>query len=498
MSNHNQSFELERKFIAGIMKYPEVYNDVALFFEAEALKSERSSVHYNIYKSIEKIIGEGSSLDPVIIANYLGDLRVDFLDNISVLEYLNSIDMIRTSEKITTDSAKAIMVLFTRRNIRSIGFQIANSIDELGSDASIKEMVSTADSTYNKLSYYTNKHQKPVDLFEKAQWDIENRGDAPKENAGFVGPHKLMHGIYGEILKPGNISCIVARTGVGKTNFTTDYALKTGLKYDIPVLHFDNGEMSEREIMDRLVSNLSEVPYSYVENGTWRKNMEYTRRVRDTLSLVKDHRFIYFDIGGKKPDEIMNTLIRTYYSEIGRGNPLIFNYDYIKMRSANMSYGQAKHEAIGDLLDNFKQVINSEIKHHDEPMISMITSAQTNRLGIVNNRSRQEIVQDESVVALSDEISKLASHLFLLRQKTDDEIHSDPIGFGSHVLQSLKCRHLGEQKDRHFNKVVMPDGTNASNYLLFQYNKYFAFDECGDLHKMVKHMNVEGNLEESG
>ena len=49
-------------------------------------------------------------------------------------------------------------------------------------------------------------------------------------------------------------------------------------------------------------------------------------------------------------------------------------------------------------------------------MVAMMTSAQTNRSGIVNNRSSADIVEDESVVALSDEISKLVSHLFLLRR----------------------------------------------------------------------------------
>ena len=494
MSKTNQSLELERKFLAGIMHDPQSYNDVALFFRSEALKTERSAVHYNIFIAMEKILTDSTSLDPVIVANLLGDLRVDFLDNIPILEYLNSIDLIRTSKETTTESAKALMVLYTRRSIKSMGFRIAEEIDELEPDTAIKDIISTADQVYNSINLYTNLIQRPIDLFEKAQWAIEERGNDPQKEYGLKGPHKMINSIYGPILKGGNISCIVARTGVGKTNFTIDYAMQTGLKYNIPVLHFDNGEMSEDEIMNRLISNLSKVPYKDIEHGTWRNDPEYTRRVRDALAIIKDQKFIYFDVGGKKPDEVLNLLRRTYYSQIGRGNPLIFNFDYIKMRSSSLSYSQSKYEAIGDLLDSFKQIINTEIKHHDVPMIAMMTSAQTNRSGIVNNRTSAEIVEDESVVALSDEISKLVSHLFLLRQKTDDEIHSEPDGWGTHKLIPFKARHLGEEKSRHFTKVTMPDNTKKSNYLLFEYDNNFSFVEKGDLHQMVKHMNTHGEF----
>ena len=163
MSKTNQSLELERKFLAGIMHDPQSYNDIALFFRSEALKTERSAVHYNIFIAMEKILTDSVSLDPVIIANLLGDLRVDFLDNIPILEYLNSIDLIRTSKETTIESAKALMVLYTRRSIKSMGFRIAEEIDELEPDTAIKDIISTADQVYNSINLYTNMIQRPID-----------------------------------------------------------------------------------------------------------------------------------------------------------------------------------------------------------------------------------------------------------------------------------------------------------------------------------------------
>ena len=47
--------------------------------------------------------------------------------------------------------------------------------------------------------------------------------------------------MYGSLLRPGNITVIVARSGVGKTQFCIDFVTKTSEKYEVPILHFDNG-----------------------------------------------------------------------------------------------------------------------------------------------------------------------------------------------------------------------------------------------------------------
>ena len=49
----------------------------------------------------------------------------------------------------------------------------------------------------------------------------------------------------------------------------------------------------------------------------------------------------------------------------------------------------------------------------DLPVIPMITSVQSNRSGITNNRNAQNIVDDESIVSLSDRITQFCSHMFI-------------------------------------------------------------------------------------
>ena len=77
--------------------------------------------------------------------------------------------------------------------------------------------------------------------------------------------------------------------------------------------------------------------------------------------------------------------------------------------------------AAGKLLegwfDKFKQLIQKELCFNGKPAVAMLTSVQSNRLGITNNRNSENVVDDESIVSLSDQITQFCSHLFYLDKK---------------------------------------------------------------------------------
>ena len=143
------------------------------------------------------------------------------------------------------------------------------------------------------------------------------------------------------------------------------------------------------------------------------------------------------------------------------------------------------------MVDKFKQLIQKELCFSEGPTVSMLTSVQSNRLGITNNRSSDNIVDDESVVSLSDQITQFCSHLFLLRKKTMDEIQSEPEDFGTHKLISLKYRWLGRDVHRALQPVEMPDGTKRNNYVNLHMEN-FGIEEKGDLQDLVDNLNSEG------
>tara|TARA_Y100000310_G_C20593156_1_gene769156 strand:- start:424 stop:1437 length:1014 start_codon:yes stop_codon:yes gene_type:complete len=329
---------------------------------------------------------------------------------------------------------------------------------------------------------------------------IEERGESPIYEFGMMGPHKRVNEIYGSLLRPGNITVICARAGVGKTQFCMDYTTKVAEKYNVPVLHFDNGEMSKTELLVRQCAALSGVPLHLLETGLWRRaGNEIVKKVREVWPKIKKLKFYYYNVAGMDVSEMITLLKRFYFSEVGRGNRMVFSFDYIKTTSESNKGNRNEWELVGHMVQKFKDCIHAEIQHNGDPIIPMITSVQSNRQGIVNNRRAENIVDDESIFSLSDRIVQFASHAFILRKKTEDEMEEEP-AFGTHKLKCVKFRHLGEDFAGAIHPVRMPDdlgGGLQQNYIHLDFNN-FAFAEKGDLRDMVRYLDEDPRIRQDG
>lgn len=299
--------------------------------------------------------------------------------------------------------------------------------------------------------------------------------------------------MYGSILRPGNITVVVARSGVGKTQFCMHYATQVSAKYDVPVLHFDNGEMSKEELIMRQCASISGVPSHLLESGEWRQAGEdVVNKVRSTWDKVKNLKFYYYNVGGMDVDSMVSTLKRFYYAKVGRGNPMILSFDYIK--TSNESSGNKNEwQIVGEMVDKFKKCVQKEILHDGLPIISMITSVQSNRYGITNNRNAQNIVDDESIVSLSDRIIQFCSHMFILRNKTADEIEVEGGGFGTHKFINIKSRHLGKDIAGALEPVQIGDALRK-NLVNLEF-KNFNITERGDLRDVARSLDGGADIE---
>jgi replicative DNA helicase len=308
-----------------------------------------------------------------------------------------------------------------------------------------------------------------------------------------MGPHEKINDIYGSLLRPGNITVIVARSGVGKTQFCMDYATKVSSQYNVPVLHFDNGEMSKEELIIRQCAALSGVPAYLLESGKWRQAGQNTvDKVRSVWSKVKKLKFYYYNVGGMDVDSMINTLKRFYYSKVGRGNNMVFSFDYIKTSSDGITGNKNEWQLVGEMVDKFKKCIQKEIVEDGSPVVPMITSVQSNRSGITTNRNAQNIIDDESIVSLSDRITQFCSHMFILRSKTNDEIAEEGNQFGTHKLINVKARHLGRDIAGACEPVQVDDNLRK-NFINLEF-KNFNITEHGDLRDIVTFRNTGGDL----
>jgi replicative DNA helicase len=487
------SYELEQHLLAGLIKYPESYPLIASFITDKDFFDKNSIVNKTIFCVLRQSLEASEILEEVLLSQRVQSLGISFEDNINIADYIKALSMRQISKDGVLKAAKELKKITVRREIHDASIDVAKSMKSISSASTYDQIVSEADKIYNeKINLYEIGSDNPENLFEEMEEFIEGRGNNPIDEFGLMGPHPRVNELYGSLLRPGNITVVVARAGVGKTQFCMDFCTKvSAINNNTPILHFDNGEMSKEELIVRQCSALSGVPMHLLETGRWRQaGEEIVNRVRQTWKKIKNFQFYYYNVAGHSIDSMLNIIRRFYFSEVGRGNRMIFSFDYIKTTYERQN-GASSWETVGRMVDKFKQLIQKELCFNGAPTIAMLTSVQSNRLGITNNRNSDNVVDDESIVSLSDQITQFCSHLFLLRQKTMDEIQNEPEGFGTHKLICLKYRWLGKDVHRALQPIEMPDGSKRKNYINLHMEN-FALEERGDLQDLVSHMNSEG------
>jgi len=484
------SFELEKQLLAGLIKYPDVYIEISSFFSEDDFYHESTHVNRTIFSILKHAIESGEQIDYVIIADRVQSLGLSFEDNINISDYIQSLSLRKVNQSSLIQTAQELKKLTARRLIHSKALQIAQKMKSASSEESFNSLIEGTDQMYHDtINMFENATAQPENIFDDLEDWVEERGNNPIEEFGIIGPHKRINEMYGSLLRPGNITVITARSGVGKTQFCLDFCLKASqLNNNIPVLHFDNGEMSKRELQARLCSAMSGVPMHFIETGKWRRGgKKVVDQVRSVWSKVKNLNLHYFNVAGMTTEQMVSVAKRFYYSRVGRGNEMIFNFDYIKTSSEKTN--KAEWQVVGDMVDRLKKLVQFDVLLDGEPMISLMTSVQSNRTGITRNRNSENIVEDESIVSLSDRIMQFSTHLFSLRQKTNDELLESP-DFGTHKLMCFKGRHGGENRERAVIPVRMDDGSLRNNCIYLNFDN-FNITEVGDLQDLVDSQSTE-------
>ena len=488
------SLEIEKQVLAAFIQQPKVLiNFIHLISESDF--HDGSLLHRTLFAVLKKSCERDESIDDIVLVQRIKDLGIKFEEDISLIDYVRSLSMRKIHSEAKIESAiKELKKYSVRREITKTAKRISESMKNISPEVSYLKIVESADQIYNeKINLFEVGSDAPENIYDQMESFIEERGNNPLDEFGMMGPHEKINDIYGSLLRPGNITVIVARSGVGKTQFCMDYATKVSTQYDVPVLHFDNGEMSKEELIIRQCAALSGVPAYLLESGKWRQAGEDTvKKVRSVWSKVKQLKFYYYNVGGLDVDSMINTLKRFYYSRVGRGNKMVFSFDYIKTSSDGITGNKNEWQLVGEMVDKFKKCIQKEILEDGNPVIPMITSVQSNRSGITTNRQSANIIDDESIVSLSDRITQFCSHMFILRQKTNDEVAEEGNQFGTHKLINVKARHLGKDIAGACEPVQVDDNLRK-NFINLQFRN-FNITECGDLRDIVTFRNTGGDL----
>lgn len=476
---------LEQRLLSALIKYPQEYLGIQQFFSEDDIYSKDSVLHRTIFTLIKQSVEKGEEPEATILSQRATNLGINFEEELSVGDYIISLSQRSLAAGSVEKFAKELKKLSIRRAIADTGKDLEKEMIKLPLTASYLEIISAADKIFNKqINHFESlEDDAPTNIYDDLEELVEKAGLEQKEEV--FGKFELVNKIYGSLHEPGNITTIIARSAGGKTTLALDECCYVGDKYKIPILHFDNGEMSREELQFRRISAISQVSHYLIKKGLWRNNPDTCKRVRDAIAKIKAQKskFYYHCMAGMSAEEMISVAKKFYYKEVGRGNRMIISFDYIKPPDQNPN-GSPEWQVLGELINKLKRFIQKEVLFDGKPMISLFTSAQANRSGVTTNKTKDKIVDDESIISGADRIIHYSSHAFILRKKTMDEVLEEGVEHGTHKLIRVKARHLGEDISGDLEPVK--DGDKLSqNFICLDFSN-FSIKECGDLREIVK------------
>ncbi len=484
------SQRVERHVLGGLIKHPKIFAEIEKFVNEKDFYFE---VHHTIFCVLKSHLLEGKEIDKVILAEKIKNLGVSFKDDINIFQYIDDLSFTQITPKAVVESAKSLLKYRIRRELKNTNRDIIEYINKSAND-DVNEIISTCDSMYNKRIQNYTMDDEPVNIFEDIDELIEDRGNNPIEEHGFQTPWEEFNRLYGG-LRAGNLYAICARPGQGKTTWINDLCFKTAYKNKIKVLLLDT-EMDSQDIKFRMASAVTGVPMWYLETGKWRHNEEMVAKVRPALERIKEFNNCHHaHVGNKDIDQICSLVRRWHLSEVGRGNPCIIAYDYVKLTGEKVGNNWAEYQAIGEKIDKLKKL-------SEEVGAPLVTAMQMNRSG---ERGGGSLVDDSSAIALSDRLQWYASFVAIFRRKTLEEIAEDGENFGTHKLIPLKTRFQGRDAAGH-QDVIRRRLENGSfrwenNFLSYDVAN-FNVEERGSLRHIISAANerflVEGGSENDG
>lgn len=478
------SLRLEKHVLGGLIKHPEIFSDIDRFISQ---RDFYNTVHSTLYLCLRDNLNKNEKVDNVILSEKIKNLGVSFKDDINIFDYIESISFTQITPEAVLESAQELIALRIRRELVQTAEKIKTIVHQTV-EKPIQEVISTIDKAYGeKLSSYAFQ-EEPSNLFNQLDVLIEERGENPKDDQGFLTPYSEFNRLYGG-LRPKNIYAFASRPGEGKTTFLNDLAMKTAQRNGLKALILDT-EMSREEMQFRMAASISGVPMHFIETGKWRKSEAYVKKIRDSYEKMKLLQYDHLHVGNKTIDEITSLTRRWHLANVGRGNPCIIVYDYIKLTGEKVGQNWAEHQAIGDKVDKIKKL-------SEELNSPIITAIQLNRSGENTNRKSSDVTDDASAISVTDRLLWFVSFMAIFRRKTVDEISLDTQDSGSHKLITLKTRFQGSEAAGHQDLIRrrMPDGTEKlqRNYLNFLVHN-FRVEEMGSLAHSIQRQNAQISL----
>lgn len=482
------SQDLEMQVLGGILNTPE------FFMDNQQLIGNMDfyfPINQTIFGVMSRAIHQKEPIDKIILINKMNNLKMAFEDGVEISSYVDTVSSFKPSSKIFKKTLKELKLLTMRRVYAETGKKITQKMMKAG-DMDFEKIQGFVDENLNKSTSSFMNEDDTIDLFSGMYDLIEERGNNPVEEIGFKTPFPEFNKSFGGC-KIGDVYVWCARPGSGKSTLLNNMAFSMSNLGDtkIPALIIDT-EMGQEDAVDvkfRLAASISGINPWYFTTGNWRKDPEMVKIVRSSnfKSDLNSYKLYYEFIPNANKAALLSTIKRWYYTKVGRGNPCIVVYDYIKFSGGDGGDGQDKEfQAIGEKVNALKELMGKEVRG------PLLTAVQMNRQGETRSKNRSD---DSSAIAISDRILWFATYVGIFRKKDINEIAEEGKEFGTHKMITLKTRFQGQQGYDEYVKTH----TGEIKYNFANYNvKNFKVSEVCSAEKMYSTLDTKPKEKDKG
>lgn len=455
------SLEIERTCLSSLLQFPEIIPDYASFIKPNMY----SSVHHEaICSMIYNMFQETNSLDKTILIERLKNIGLSKISDLSIFDYIDTFSLIPINrDRIRDYFSELVKYYWARNQVRALT-EAYNAIQDNLAEPLSKIVGAVEQKIAEAATVTVSDDYQPLDLFGDMVSYLETVGDNPKE-IGLITPYPIFNKKYAG-LPFGDLYVIAAPPKMGKSTFLgyTSYGCAKLAMNNCKVFYADT-ELEGHRVLTRIASSLSGVNEYFLKTGKFKSNNSFYNKVKNTVykeagSLAG--KISHFYVQNDSIDSIMSKFKRWYFTNVKKGENVLFIYDYLKLTGEKTSDHWKEYQIMGEKTDKIKKMVSAY------PNVAGLVAVQINRMGDI---------------AMASQIEWFASNIYKMIPKSVDEIQQHGTQFGTHKLIPHRTRIQGEDADGFSNYIkVMEDGEEKTieNYININID-HFKVEEKGTL-----------------
>ena len=187
------SNQVETHVLGGLLKHPHVFPEIDSFVNVGDFYNE---VHQSIFCVLRDSVLNGEKVDRVLVGTKIANLGISYKDEIDIFDYLKALTVTAIVPEAVVEACKELVKVRVRREISETTDRMKEYVSKNPND-DLDTIISQADSIYSdKISSYSF-NDDPENVFDSLEYEIEERGNNPREDTGLVTPYKEFNRLYG-------------------------------------------------------------------------------------------------------------------------------------------------------------------------------------------------------------------------------------------------------------------------------------------------------------